>query len=130
MKRLFSLMLIASALTIFSMSSCKKENATIAPQPPATPFTIHVVASNWIKNGNGIYVSSLKNIIPLANANADQRVRVYLVENNEEILINYSPITFMGNELWATNSQRDIEINYRSSQTLPFGYLNIKIAVE
>jgi len=129
-------MLIASALTIFSLSSCKKDNfssstntdTSISNIPSST--TINLIAGHWVKDANGIYVSNFPGVIYAANIQGNREVKIYLVENNKETLINNS-ILFMGGELWATNTQTDVKIIYHCyAQGLPFSYMNIKVVVE
>ena len=125
-------MLTASALIILSLGSCKKDNLASNDHPGGTsqPFTLTLIANQWIKNVNGIYVDNFKGVIPASNA-GNSNVKVYLVENGEETQMNHSFISFMSNELWATNTQTDVTINYRcSAPTLPFNSLQVKIVVE
>ena len=139
MKRILFTMLIANALIILSLSSCKKENLSPAYQtggrttPITGPFTIDLVANDWANYGNEIYVNNFQNIISTANASGNRTVYVYLVENAKEtqINLNTSRVTFMGHELWATTTKTDVKINYKSSDPgLPFESLNIKVVVE
>ncbi len=134
-------MLIANALIMLSLSSCEKEDLSSGPVTvpvagPATtpitpPFIIDLVANNWVNYENEVYVNIFKGVISTANASGNRHVNVYLAENGEETLINYSHVNFMGNELWATSSQTDISIIYKSSApSLPFKSLKIKVVVE
>ena len=130
-------MLIAGALTIFSLSSCKKDNFspgshsnTSISNSPSNSTTINLIAGHWVKDANGIYVSNFPGVISVANINGNRSVKIYLVENNKETLINNS-IFFMGGELWAVNTQTDVKIIYHCyAQGLPFSYMIIKVVVE
>jgi hypothetical protein len=133
--KLISNIIITSSIIMLSTVSCKKDNPSngvssppSAPPPPT--LSLSLVANHWIRNGLGIYVDYFTNIIPTANVNGKSNVKIFLVENQQDIQINNS-IHFMGNDLWATNSQSDVSINYRCDSTgLPFAYLEIKVVVE
>ena len=142
MKRILFTVLIANALIILSLSSCKKEDPAFGPvtvpnpivsttPPIMSPFIIDLVADNWVNYENEVYVNSFKGVIATANAGGNRTVNVYLAENGGETQINRHPITFMGNQLWATSSQTDVSLIYKSSaQTLPFKSLRIRVVVE
>ncbi|HXL55717.1 MAG TPA: hypothetical protein VN958_05635 [Chitinophagaceae bacterium] len=133
MKRILSTVLIANALIILSLSSCKKENLSPGSTSNTTPTieyttTINVVAGRWVKDANGTYANTFQGVISPANT-SNRSVKIYLVANGTETQINYY-ISFMGGELWATNTETDITINYRSkNQSLPFSYLLIKVVI-
>ena len=139
MKQLLSMVVIAGTLTIITFSSCAKEepwsaSAYISPSsysPPTipTPVNIELVADNWVNYGPEIYVNTFKGVIASANASGNRTVTVYLQENGKQTQISQSRITYMGNELWATNSQADVSIIYRCSTKLPFTSLNIRVQV-
>ena len=133
--------LIANALIILSLGSCKKENLSPGSTSNTTPTsqpttTINVVAGSWVKDASGTYANTFQGIISPANT-SDRLVKIYLVTNGQETQINYYIslqihyyISFMGGELWATNTETDVIINYRSkNQNLPFSYLLIKVVI-
>jgi hypothetical protein len=136
MKRIFFMMLIANALTIVSLSSCKKDNLTPgAPIDtsisnfPANSTTINLIAGYWLKDANGIYFCNFPGVISGWNTGSHSP-KIYLVENGKETRIN-SSVLFMGGELWAVNSQTDVKIIYHCyAQDVPFSYLNIKVVIE
>jgi hypothetical protein len=131
------MMLIASALTIFSLSSCKKDNFSSSTNSdtsisdiPSSSTTINLIAGYWEKDANGIYVSNFRGVICSANINGNRAVKIYLVERNKETLINNS-IFFLGGELWAVNTETDVKIIYHCyAQDLPFDYITVKVVVE
>jgi hypothetical protein len=135
MKQIFFMMLIASALTIFGLSSCKKDNfSSSTPSDtssnPLSSTTINLTAGHWDKNANGIYVCNFRGVIPSANINSNRTVKIYLVERNKETLINNS-IPYLGGELWAVNTETDVKIIFHCyAQDLPFDYLTVKVVVE
>ena len=137
MKRIFFMMLIASALTIVSLSSCKKDNFSSSTQSdtsvssiPSSSTTINLIAAYWDKYASGIYVCNFRGVISSADINGSRAVKIYLVEKNKETLINNS-IFFMGGELWAVNTETDVKIIYHCyAQDLPFDYLTVKVVVE
>jgi len=137
MKQIFFMMLIASTLTIFSLSSCKKDNFSSGTHSdasvsniPSSSTTINLIAAYWDKYASGIYVCNFRGIISSADINGNRPVKVYLVEKNKETLIN-SSIHFLGGELWAVNTETDVKIIYHCyAQELPFDYLLIKVILE
>jgi len=131
MRRILFSVLIANTLIIIALSSCKKEDLVPGPVtvsgsgpvwdtiPVIPSFTIDLVADNWVNYENEVYVNTFKGVISNANVSGFRTVNVYLAENGEETQINHYPITFMGNQLWATSSQTDVSLIYKSSaQTL------------
>ena len=130
------MVVIAGALAIIMFSSCTKEepaSALIAPSsyPPApvqTSANFELVANNWINYGPGIYVNTFKDVIASVNASGNRTVMVYLQENGKQEQISQRHITYMGNELWATNTQADVSIIYRCT-SLPFASLHIRVQV-
>jgi hypothetical protein len=141
MKRMLFMVLIANALIILSLSSCKKEDPSFGPvtvpnpvvttTPVPPPFIIDLVADHWVNYENEVYVSTFNGVISTVNASGSRTVNVYLAENGEKTQINHHPITYMGNELWATSSKTDVSLIYKSSaQTLPFKSLRIRVVVE
>jgi hypothetical protein len=138
MKQLLSIVVIAGTLTIITLSSCTKEDPSpatsyISPSsytPPAAQpsANFELVANNWVNYGPGIYVNTFKDVIASVNASGNRTVMVYLEENGKQTQISQRHITYLGNELWATNSQSDISIIYRCT-TLPFTSLNIRVQV-
>jgi hypothetical protein len=129
MKRTFYLVLITGALTLFSISSCKKDPidpggyaGTGANTGPAIVST-ELQANNWVQHTSGFYIHTFEGII-----SQGQSVKVYLVEDGNEIQINHY-IHYMGGQLWAGTEFTDLKIYYRSS-VLPFASLNIKMVPE
>jgi hypothetical protein len=138
MKQRLSMVVIAGTLAIFTFSSCTKEEpsdssftspGSYSPPTIPTPVNIELITNNWVNYGPGIYVNTFKNVIASANASGDRTVTVYLQENGKQTQISQTHITYMGNELWATNSQSDVSIIYRCSTGLPFTSLNIRVQV-
>jgi len=140
MKQLLSMVAIAGTLAIITFSSCTKEDPATAPAriapsiyPPAPiqPYAnFELVANNWVNYGGQIYVNTFKGVIASANASSYHTVTVFLNENGELTQISQRNYSYMGNELWATNSQADVSIFYRCNTALPFGSLNIRIEVK
>ena len=135
MKRIFLLTMIANALIMFSVSSCKKDNFSPIPggntslAVPTNTSTMNLVAYHWIRDAYGVYNNTFGGVISPANSN-NHKVKIYLLENSKETQINY-PISFMGGELWATSTETDVKISYRcSEQNLPFSRLVIKVVIE
>src|SRR5207249_9455823 len=83
MKRIYFMVLIANALIISGLTSCKKEDLSSGPgNPSATtqPSTINLVAGRWVKNTDGIYVSTFPGILSPANT-SNRTVKIYLLAN-------------------------------------------------
>jgi hypothetical protein len=138
MKQLLSMVAIAGTLAIITFSSCTKEDPSdssfISPSsysPPAAPQpgNFELVADNWVNFGGQVYVNTFKDIIASANASGNHTVTVYLKENGKLTQISQRNYTYMGHELWAINSQGDVNIYYRCNTALPFQSLNIRIEV-
>jgi len=136
MKQFLSMIVIAGTFAIITFSSCTKEDpvtALIAPSiyPPAPvqPYAnFELVANHWVYYGPGIFVNTFKDLIASVNASGNRTVTVYLEENGKQTQISQGHITYMGNELWATNSQADVSVIYRYTN-VPFFYLNIRVQV-
>ena len=128
MKCLLFTMIIVNAMLISTLTSCSKDDGL----PPyhaggitsQLPVTLNLTVYQWQYKGNGVHVNVFSNVIP---ANRNHSVKVYLVFDGKDTLIN-QPITFMDGQLWATNSQTDLTINYRGGQ--PVQYMNIKVVLE
>jgi|SRR5205814_8699587 len=135
MKRILFTTMIANALIIFSLNSCKKDH--LSPTPggatsvavPTNASTVNLVAYHWIKDAYGVYTNSFAGVISPANSNS-HKVKIFLLENSKETQIN-NPISFMGGELWATNTQSDVKILFHCTElNLPFSHLVIKVVIE
>ena len=136
MKQLLSMIVIAGTFAIITFSSCTKEDPATAliapsiyPPTPVQPYAnFELVANHWVYYGPGIFVNTFKDLIASVNASGNRTVTVYLEENGKQTQISQRHITYMGNELWATNSQADVSIIYRYTN-VPFFYLNIRVQV-
>lgn len=133
MKRISFFILIASAVTVFSISSCNKDELTPSVSGNFTntapaPYTIDLIATHWSKIATGVYTCPFLNIIPPGYRN-NRDVKIYLLKADQKIQINY-PIFFMGGELSSTTTAADVTINYRYFGELPFNYLDIKVEIE
>jgi hypothetical protein len=133
MKRIFILVLLASTVTIFTISSCKKDvqvpsvHTGSGYNAGTSPFTLNLKADDWISDGDGFYVNTFQNIIPPRYYS--HTIKVYLLTENREIQINHF-ISFMGGELWASVTGTDVILIYHCSGQLLFDYLNIKVLIE
>ena len=132
MKRIFTLVLLASSVIIFITSSCKKDvqvssvDTGNGHNAGTSPFTLMLKANEWINEGDGIYVSTFRNIIPPRYYN--HPVKVYLLTENREIQINHF-ISFMAGELWASVSGTDVTIVYHCFEQRRFDSLDIKVII-
>ena len=73
----------------------------------------------------------LLHVIPI---NASHSTKVYLVRDGKDTQINQL-ISFMNGDLWATNTETDVNIHYRgNSQNVGYlnhvAHLNIKVVIE
>jgi hypothetical protein len=138
MKQLLSMVVIAGTLTII-FSSCAKEepwhaSALISqadnPPPTQPSANFELVANNWVNPGGELYTNTFKGLIASANASGNHKVTVFLQANGSQIQISQvAPVTYMGHELWAINSQADVSIFYRCNAKLPFTSLSIRVQV-
>jgi len=129
---------IAGTLAIVTFSSCTKEDpsassfvspGSYSPPTTPTPANFELVANNWVNYGGQMYVNTFKDVIASANAIGNRTVTVYLHENGKLTPISQRNYTYMGNELWATNSQADVNLFYRCNTALPFRSLNVRVEV-
>src|SRR4030095_13603797 len=130
MKQLLSMLVIAGSLAFITLSSCKKEapssdvihiSSSSYPPPASQPtVNLYLVANNWVNYEGQVYSNTFRGILGTANPNGDRIVTVYIVENGKEAQISQRHITYMGHDLWATNSKTDVTIVYRCSTSLPF----------
>ena len=129
MKRLVFKMIIVSTIIISLFTACSKKDTFPDHTSGGTtvlPMTLNLTTNNWDPRGSGIWVNVFSNV--LGGVNATYSIRIYLVTDGKDIQINH-PISFMNGQLWATNSETDVVINYRgSSQHIP--YLNIKVVLD
>ncbi len=146
MKRVLVTMVIAPALTIMILGSCKKENVSGEPPACSTPcqqFRDNLVADRWVRScdplhsyygectsEHQLYVDDISAPFLAGRASCDCTIKVYLTANGKEIEISNSKITFMGNELWATTTHAGIKITCKcATPNLPFTSLNLAIVI-
>ena len=131
------MVVIAGTLTIM-FSACAKEepwhaSALISqpgdPSPTQTSANFELVADNWVHYGGQVYINTFKDVIASATASGNHTVTIYLHENGKLTQISQRDYTYMGNRLWATNSQADVSIYYWCNTDLPFRSLNIRVEV-
>jgi hypothetical protein len=132
MKRTFFLLIVASAITFFSISSCQKPeitrpgSTTTGNGTNSSQIIINRTASSWVRNGGGFYVSTFKDIIPYGRG----PVKVYLVLEDDQIQIN-NFTSFKGGQLWAAIAPTDLILIFRySGDKLPFESLDIKVVID
>jgi len=129
MKRLLFKMIIVSTVIIPLLSSCSKKDTLpdhTANGATMLPMTLNLTTTHWESKAGNVFVCLFSNVIP--SGAAGQSINVYLVSNGQDTLINQG-ISFMNGQLWATNTQKDLAINYGGAlQSAP--YLNIKIVIE
>ena len=140
MKQTLSMMVFAGAVAIITLSSCTKEQPVsdsnfVSPSsysPPDASQTVNLslVANNWVNYDSQVYINTFKGVLATANVNGNREVTVYVMDNGKEEQISQRHITYLGNELWATNTGVDVSIVYRCSGPLPFSFLNIRVQVK
>ena len=120
--------------TIFSISSCSKEELTTQGGGNITnqtfsPYTLDLTAANWSQVARGVYTCPIPGVIPPGHENTE--IKIYLLLPDKKIQIN-TPIDFMGGQLSAAASGPHISVNYLRSDNhpLPFSYLNIRVLIE
>ena len=133
MKHTFTLVLLTSAVAIFTISSCKKDlqvpsvHSVAGHDAGTSSLILNLKADNWKNDGDEFYVNYFQNIIPARFYG--HPIKVYLLTGNREIQINHF-ISFMGGELWASVNGTDVTINYHCFGQRRFDYLNIKVLIE
>ena len=126
----------AGALMIISLSSCKKDDvypviSTGYIQPHFLQSgSVELVANNWVNYGGPIYVNTFKDLIAPVDGSGKRQVRIYLDENGKLTELGHGHIKYMGNDLWAANTQVDVDIIYRCNGKLPFTDLRIRVEVD
>ena len=140
MKQILSMTVFAGAVIIVTLSSCTKEQPVsdsnfVSPSsysPPDASQTVNLslVANNWVNYDSQVYINTFKGVLTTANVNGNREVTVYVMDNGKEEQISQRHITYLGNELWATNTGVDVSIVYRCSGPLPFSFLNIRVQVK
>src|SRR5215470_2900437 len=118
------ILLTMAVVTLFLASSCKKDSGAISTDSATTayPKIMHLPASEWTANSNGLSVIVLRNVIPQGHwINS----KVYLVTGGNEIPLDRS-VSFMGGELWANSKDGDIAIFFHYLLgPLPFESLDV-----
>lgn len=133
MKRIFMLVLLASTVAIFTVSSCKKDlqvpsvNSGSDYKAPTSPVILNLKADDWTSDGDEFYVNTFQNIIPARYYS--HSIKVFLLTENREIQINRF-ISFMGGELWASVNGTDVTLIYHCFGRRLFDQLNIKVLIE
>jgi hypothetical protein len=130
MKNLLLMTLIVSTVILASLNSCSKDDPIQSNGANGSasvhPLPLNLTTYRWEERGSGTFVNTFKNVIPPQNAN--YWLKIYLVTNGTEILIN-RPIRFMDGAIWATSTPTDIEIVYRGNSEIAL-HLNIKVVFE
>jgi hypothetical protein len=136
MKPLLSMVVVAGSIIIITFTGCKKEDpsnanyvspASYSPPPPI--LDVNLVANNWFNSARDVYVDVFQGVLGMSNASGNRTVLVYIEQGGKEVQISQRPITYMGNELWATNTATDVSIVYRCSTRMPFSSINIRVEV-
>ena len=124
--------LIIGFTTVILIASCSRDVASpnqFSQTQSTLPKVINLVAGNWQQQGpEPIYVNTFSGVMQ----NRAGGSHVYIVTDSSEILLSSGGISFMGGEIWYTNTTTDLIVYYRnfSQQSLPFAYLNIKVVFE
>ncbi len=137
MKRILFGVVGAGALMIISLSSCKKSDVypvitTSYTQPHFLQSgSVDLVANNWVNYGGPIYVNTFKDLIAPVDGSGSRQVRIYLIDEKNRLKeISQGHINYMGNDLWAANTQVDVDVMYRCNGKLPFTDLRIRVEVD
>ena len=128
MKQNRMIILLTMAVTLFLASSCKKDSGTISTDSAnaAYPKIMHLPASEWTLNQDGLWVILLRNVIPQGHWTNS---KVYLVTGGNEIPLDRS-VSFMGGQLWAKSTDGNVSIFFHYLLgALPFQSLDIKVVI-
>ena len=127
-------MLVAGALIIAGFSSCtKKDYKPISQTNSQRPVQakIDLVATEWTVDDGGVYESTFQNILSNSPITNGSRVRVFVKEGSEPILISGAAVMFMDHPLWASTTQNDVTIGYSCPEVpMPFQTLHIEVVVD
>jgi|GEM_PF-2099102 len=140
MKRNYFFVLIASAMILISMVSCKKENFDMnnnSSNPGGSTGntvksnTVTANCSNWSYDGNGKFSDKLDGILNQINIPQSglNEIRIYLVEQGRDLPIT-TGFKYRLGVVWSEINKNDVTVFYQSddrTENLPFTGLSIKI---
>ena len=138
MKHNHFFVLIACAMILVSMVSCKKETFDYKPDDgqnhtvnPGKTNSLTTSCTNWVAVGNGKFSDRLDGILTQINTppSGSNGISIYLVEQGRDLPIN-SGFKYRLGVVWAEINKNDVTVFYQSddrTDNLPFTSLNIKI---
>lgn len=132
MKHTNSFSLISLLLVVFAMS-CSKDDAvpsnTSSQVRDETP--IKLTARAWTPDQSGRFVCTFIDFMHSSgDANAISTAKVYLLSDNNQIVISFGPVTYMSGNLWSEQEGKDLKVYYQpfAAQTvLPFERLDLLV---
>ena len=126
--------LIIGFTSVILIASCSRDVASLqqfSQTQSSFPKTLNLVANHWEQQGGqSVYMNTFNGVMQVGTGSS--HVDVYLVTEGGETLLSSGGISFMGGEIWYTNTTTDLIMYYHnfSQQSLPFASLNIKVVFE
>lgn len=121
---------MGSVVLFLLISSCTKnteqfysDNNSYRP-----PIEVNFLADYWEKDATGNFTSVSADA--LRSGPDGSWLRVYVVLDDQELLISSTPIGFMDGTIWSTTSGSDLIITYQPNDPnadMPFTELKIKM---
>jgi hypothetical protein len=132
MKRISSLLFLAGLAAMVVLSASKKETMSGSPVTKSRqPLVVDLLADQWTNPGDRVYVDDFKNILVPGCGSENGDVKVFLLENGQQIDID-SPAMIFGHQSWATLTSTDVIIHYNlgSEAVPPSLSLNIRVVIQ
>jgi hypothetical protein len=132
MKHTISLSLLSFFFIGLFISCTKDETApSISSSQVRKESPIHLTAMVWAPDQSGRFVCQFTDFMRSSgDANAVSIATVYLLTGDSEIMISYSPITYMSGQLWSEQEGKDLKVYYQpfvAQSVIPFEKLDIKV---
>ncbi|HLO81703.1 MAG TPA: hypothetical protein VK166_12125 [Chitinophagaceae bacterium] len=132
MKHTNSLSLISLFLVVFTMS-CSKDDAV--PSNVSTQVReeapIKLTARAWTTDQSGRFVCTFIDFMHSSgDANAVSTAKVYLLSDNDQIVISFGPVTYMSGNLWSEQEGKDLKVYYQpfvAQTVVPFEKLDLMV---
>jgi hypothetical protein len=132
MKHTNSLILIGF-LFVASLISCSKDDAvpSNASSQVREEAPIKLTARAWTPDQSGRFVCTFIDFMHASgDANAVSTAKVYLLSDNDQIVISFGPVTYMSGNLWSEQEGKDLKVYYQpfvAQTVIPFEKLDLLV---
>jgi hypothetical protein len=132
MKHTISLSLLSFFLIVLSISCSKDESVpSITSSQVREESPIFLTARAWTPDQSGRFVCKFTDFMHTSgDANMVSVAKVYLLTGSSEIIISFSPITYMSGQLWTEQEGKDLKVYYQpfmAQAVIPFEKLDLKV---